>query len=79
MSARSAHNPTRKAVTHNSADCLSPTETGPCRGRFKVFGFDAAQQSCVEFVYGGTVSHCRENLVISNKQKEGLNYCRMQR
>ncbi|GAV03191.1 hypothetical protein RvY_13653 [Ramazzottius varieornatus] len=53
LQARSGHSPTRKAITHTNADCLSPTETGPCRGRFKVFGFDAAQQTCVDFIYGG--------------------------
>ncbi|OWA51381.1 putative Tissue factor pathway inhibitor [Hypsibius exemplaris] len=39
--------------SRKNPDCLLERETGPCRGSFKVYGFDANQQDCVTFTYGG--------------------------
>lgn len=61
---------TRMLTCRFFSDCLLPTETGVCRGRFKMFGFNQEQQACVEFIYGGT--SVRDVLFLSFRFKESL-------
>ncbi|KAM6912153.1 kunitz-type protease inhibitor 1a [Xenentodon cancila] len=38
--------------------CMAPKKIGPCRGSFPRWHYNAASESCEEFIFGG----CRENL-----------------
>ncbi|XP_002732704.1 WAP, Kazal, immunoglobulin, Kunitz and NTR domain-containing protein 1-like [Saccoglossus kowalevskii] len=37
--------------------CQHPLETGPCRGYFRRWGWDATKKECVSFVYGGCLGN----------------------
>ena len=43
----------RSAKQDAGDDCSSKPDTGPCRGMFPKFYFDASDKTCKEFTYGG--------------------------
>lgn len=54
-----------------SAACRKTPDRGPCKGRFEVYYFDSATQSCKAFIWGGC-----QNSVPFQSQENCQNTCR---
>ncbi|XP_055343468.1 papilin-like [Paramacrobiotus metropolitanus] len=67
----SGQNTVGNEVSRQNPDCLLTLETGPCRGSFRMWGFDINQQACVQFTYGG----CGGNKNRFERREDCLQQC----